>query len=164
LQGAEILRLPGIDAKIYPKKIFCKSRRKIFPKAKKLVDRYGISPLCFIIIITSHREKAMVSEAMNTQNADTDGLFPPEMPALIPITGMPDIGDSGFFPQPFFVSGDEDEDMEEEDNFDDMEDDFEDDFEDDDDFDDDDDDDDDFDDNDDDYEYDNDDDYEYDDE
>jgi hypothetical protein len=136
---------------------------KIFSKRKKPVDRYGISPLCFIIIITSYREKAMVSEAMNTQNIDTDGLFPPEMPALIPITGMPDIGDSGVFPHPFFIFGDEDE---EEDNFDDMEDDFDDDFEEEDDFDDDDDDDDDDfeDEEDDDYEYEDDSDYDYDDE
>jgi hypothetical protein len=98
----------------------------------------------------------MVSEAMKTQNIDTDGLFPPETPALIPITGMPDIGDSGVFPQPFFIFGDEDEDLEEEDNFDDMEDDFDDDFEDEDDFDDDDDDDDFEDEEDDDYEYDDD--------
>jgi hypothetical protein len=135
------------------------------PNAEKPVDRYGISPLCFIIIITLHREKAMVSEAMNTQNIDMDGLLPPEMPALMPVSGMPDTGDSGAFPPPFFIFGDEDEDADEDDNFDDMEDDFDDDFEDEDDFDDDDDEDDDFEDEeDDDYDYDEDPDYDYDDE
>jgi hypothetical protein len=127
-----------------------------------------MEPLPYVsFIITSHREKAMVSEAMNTQNIDMDGLLPSEMPALMPVSGIPDTGDSGAFPYPFFIFGDEDED-DEEDNFDDMEDDFDDDFEDEDDFDDDDDEDDEDDDfedeDDDDYDYDEDPDYDYDDE
>jgi hypothetical protein len=73
----------------------------------------------------------MVSEAMNAQNNDMDDLFPSEMPALMPVTGMPVTGDSDAFPQPFFIFADEEEDTDEEDNFDDMEDDFDDDFEDD---------------------------------
>jgi hypothetical protein len=104
----------------------------------------------------------MVSEAMNTQNIDTN-LFPSEMPALMPaVVGMPGTEE---FPHPFFIFGDEDEDTDEEDNFDDMEDGFNDDFDDDEDDDFDDDDDDDFEDEeDDDYDYDEDSEYDYDDE
>jgi hypothetical protein len=175
-------KITGHKTKACPKKPLCKAVRRFFrvlhakysklpggfrekkkniPNAKKPVDRYRISPLCFIIIITLYREKAMVSEAMNI---DTDGLLPLEMPALMPVSGMPDTEDSGAFPHPFFVFGDEDEDYEE-DSFDDMEEDFDDDFEDEDDFDDDDDDEDgDFEDEDDDYDYDEDSDDDYDDE
>jgi hypothetical protein len=147
LTGSRDLQNAGHKCKDPSKRPLCKARRrlefpeeKIFSNAGKPVDRYGISPLCFIIIINSQREKAMVSETMNTQNIETDIFYPSdELPALMPVTGMPDTGDSGAFPRPFFVFGDEDEDMDEEDNFDDMEDDFDDDFEDEDDFDDDDD-------------------------
>jgi hypothetical protein len=91
------------------------------------------------------RENIMIlHEATDNQNYGKD--FPAETPALMPLDSFETVPGTGedVNPLPFFVFGDEDEDMDDEDDFDDVEDDFDDDNFEDDDFDDDDDDDDDF--------------------
>jgi hypothetical protein len=83
----------------------------------------------------------VLHEAMNTRGNTEEELFPPEMPALMPLDSMENAfqENTPINPLPFFIFGDDeetDDDIDEDDNFDDMEDDFEDDDFDDDDFDD----------------------------